>query len=59
MGMLVTDQFEMPASLQVCFADSALRASVEQILAGSSFPAGIEWDEVEAFLKARARRRDL
>lgn len=59
MEMLVTDQFEMPASLRACFADNALRASVEQILAGSGFPAGIEWDEVEAFLKARAAAENI
>lgn len=59
MGMSVIDQFEMPASLRACFADNALRASVEQILAGSGFPAGIEWDEVEAFMKARAAAENI
>lgn len=59
MGMPLDDQFEMPVSLRACFADNALRASVEQILAGSGFPAGIEWDEVEAFLKARAAAENI
>lgn len=52
--MLVTDQFEVPESVSSCFADKALLAAVEAILSGDNFPAGIAWDEVEDFLKARA-----
>lgn len=54
MGLPVTEPFTVPETVRTCFSDTALTAAVEEILADRKFPAAIEWDEVESFLKARA-----